>query len=584
MEKVEYLVKETPDTLCYRASCAKDDHEAQKFLLQAFGMKPDHVQTNYNLGLLYRKWGNIDEAMIHFTKVETFSDSLYHIGKLYLANGDQARALEKWEQGSKRGCLKCRAELVEYHFSNIKIDDPSSVEGFRKCNVDGIVPKFISESRYNYIAGVFWLTIGDRKHAQIRLSGSDYAEAHFLIWKHYLETPKDNLNYLAAASAKGHPEAMFEYGKKLIGQVGDFEKGVGLIIDSKFDGYLDYLFEVYKNRLEKGLVSLKPIKTVLPYDKLKNLAEIGEKTNLKRERPDSAFLEECADYHLTKSKVRILINKMYSGNNTTAQQKELFQRLLRFASEGDLDAKLQVARCYNSGNGVKMDRKEAEAWYRNAAENGCRQAQQQLAWWLRSGDEPTMEQLKESRTWTERCLELRQDEREVPDKEKYLRILKKVDNMIQEIKENEEEHKALILFKGPRREGRDEFLFQAARLFDQAEEGNLESAMLVGMVFGMTGMKDKNREWFDKAIQKKDDFPLSGPPEAGRTTTGGGQRCGEWESFPSKITPKDSQFRTVGQGIRAGEMEKDSYPKAEKLEEDDEEEFIDIASGLDNLD
>ncbi len=636
MTEIKYAVSETPDTLCYQASQAETDEDARVFLLKAAAMDPHHVQTNYNLALLYKKWGNTEQAMGHFNEVRLYQDSLYFLGKLYQSEGDNGMALCLWEDGSKNGCPKCQGELLEYHFKKVKINDPDSIEGFGKCKTNLCVPGVISQARMNYMMGIYYLVKKDIEGALRCFKMTECSDAKFMIWKNSMDNPVKNNQYRYEAAMAGHPEAMFEQGKWLIETGGDFTTAVQLIIDSRFPGYKDTLYDIYTKRLQERIAYLALIKDVLPPESIKALYRIGEKTNLKRLHPNPEFLEDCAEQGLTRSKIRIVINEINSGGCDTEKMKDLFQELIYYAHNHNVDAAVQVAKCYNSGKGVKMCQPQAEEWYRFAAEKGSREAQNMLAWWLRSGVEATRKDLEESKLWTNKCLELREGEKEVPEKEKYHKYLEHVDRLIKEIDEKEKEHKAALLFKGPRRVGRDQFLFQAAKLYDRAVDGgpemcnpDPEAAMLVGMVFGMTGMKDKNQEWFDKALQTrespveekiekvitsespeqeigkiitpkgeekvikvkkvacKDSWVCTRQPMGGKIP-GEGERVAVWEEFPkpptSKMTKKVEQVnKTLSVDTK--------FKKAEKLEvsdksdetDDEEEEFIDIASDLDKL-
>ena len=210
-----------------------------------------------------------------------------------------------------------------------------------------------------------------------------------------------------------------------------------------------------------------------------------------------------------------------------------------------MEAQLIVAKIYNIGEvEVEISQANAEKWYRIAAKAGSRVAQNQVAWWLRMGDEASIEELEESKRWSLMCLELRPEETHIPDEPMYLHHIKQVDLLIREAEVKAEAEKIRSIVEGPKRVGLDEFLIQATTLFNQASDGvDPESSMLVGMVYGMTGMSSKSKEWFDEMMKQRGDafpippthIPKTKQPEAGKST------------------------RPRGTGIRMGEMEKDAF-------------------------
>lgn len=558
MSNLKFEVEETPDTLCYRASCTDSTEDAQVFLLRAAAMNEYHVQTNYNLALIYQEWGNAEQAIIHFNMVRQYKDSRYHLGKLYRDNGNEWLGLAEWGAGSRDGCLKCQRELIEYYFGKIKIGVPDSGKTFKGCEIN-CIPEVITHARYNYMMGVYYLSIDSKQDAFESFSKSGTLDAKFMIWKYSLDTPVKNNQHLYEAAMAGHSESMFEHGKWLAETWDDFEVAVRLIIDSKFDGYQDCLFEIYKKHLTKKVVSLKQINEILPFHQIKELARIGEKTNLNQTNPDPDILKECAEQDLTSSKVRILIDMMCAGKNTTQQLEDLFQKLMFYVQMHDIDAIVQVAKCYNIGKGVEMDQEEATKWYRIAAEKGCRQAQNYLAWQLRTGATASRTDLEESKMWTNKCLELREGEKKVPYKDRYLRYLDRVDCLIKQIVEKEKKYKR----KSSDQKEKDQFLSQATKLYNQAIEGDLEAAMLVGMVFGMTGMKDKNQEWFDKAVRSRES-PPSKDDEINLDDNHLGERMEGMKLFSTPSSGKEkSKIDTDTKHI------------------DEEEDFVDVVSGLD---
>ncbi len=57
------------------------------------------------------------------------------------------------------------------------------------------------------------------------------------------------------------------------------------------------------------------------------------------------------------------------------------QKLKKKACTGDAEAQFELARCYDTGNGVKKDSAEAAKWYRMAAERGHADAQLNVGSW-----------------------------------------------------------------------------------------------------------------------------------------------------------------------------------------------------------
>ena len=55
------------------------------------------------------------------------------------------------------------------------------------------------------------------------------------------------------------------------------------------------------------------------------------------------------------------------------------QKLMRKANTGDAEAQFELARRYDTGNGVKKSYSEAAKWYRMAAERGNEKAQHSLS-------------------------------------------------------------------------------------------------------------------------------------------------------------------------------------------------------------
>jgi len=107
MSKLKFVVNETVDTLCEQASKLEDEGEAQILLLRAYALKPSDKTVNYNMGLLYQKWDNIDQAIRHFEDSFPVGESFFHLGNLYRQKGDDAKSNFHFENGRTAGCKKC---------------------------------------------------------------------------------------------------------------------------------------------------------------------------------------------------------------------------------------------------------------------------------------------------------------------------------------------------------------------------------------------------------------------------------------------------------------------------------------------
>lgn len=69
-----------------------------------------------------------------------------------------------------------------------------------------------------------------------------------------------------------------------------------------------------------------------------------------------------------------------------------FDSLLPLALSGDCDAQVEVARCYEFGEGVAANRDSAESWYLRAANANYAPAQWSLAWFYYQNDNKKMVQ------------------------------------------------------------------------------------------------------------------------------------------------------------------------------------------------
>ena len=111
MPKLEFIVNETIDTLCEKASKLDDEGEAQVLLLQAYAMKPNDKTVNYNLGILYQHWDNHCQAIKHFEQSIPIGESYFHLGNLYKKKGDILKSRESFINGEKNGCKKCSIDI-----------------------------------------------------------------------------------------------------------------------------------------------------------------------------------------------------------------------------------------------------------------------------------------------------------------------------------------------------------------------------------------------------------------------------------------------------------------------------------------
>ena len=55
------------------------------------------------------------------------------------------------------------------------------------------------------------------------------------------------------------------------------------------------------------------------------------------------------------------------------------EKLLKKAQQGDVDAQYRLGLCYHNGEGVKKDYAKAVGSYQKAAEQGCKDGQENLA-------------------------------------------------------------------------------------------------------------------------------------------------------------------------------------------------------------
>lgn len=98
-------------------------------------------------------------------------------------------------------------------------------------------------------------------------------------------------------------------------------------------------------------------------------------------------------------------NKNRSGNWQTTAEKNSVRVCLLLARQGDLEAQYYLGGCYEYGRGTKSDKKEAEKWYRLAATNGSAAAQNRLGDAYRFGYSIVAQDEKEAVRWYHQAAE-----------------------------------------------------------------------------------------------------------------------------------------------------------------------------------
>lgn len=423
----DFVLVESADTLCMDgiySECPKN------FFEQALELDPEHKITNYNMGIVEYYDGDKKIAFDYFSKASSIGYSDHYKG-IILREKNDLRYKNSFTEGHERGCCRCTKELIM-----IKCQEKDFFTVKQLC--DELSKESLEEDRKLLIQmGVTMIKSPD--YEKFGLECLEKAKDYYGIYLYYKQKGDIKEDYLSLAVKNCDKNSYYDWGEILI-QRKDISRGISFIYKSKTPESKQRLIDIFDYKIAKKEIDIDLVelmKKYLDHENYVRMMSAVEVYNLTLDYPNPHIVKECAELDFQTSKFLFLKEKIYSP--VGYKDMSFYFNEMKKLTDVMTEAKLELAKMYLVGKGTAVSQINSLQCYNEAALEGSREAQYYMSSYLKNLSDPRMDQLEESRLWILRCLQPRENEEETPNKEKYLRQLRVLEEMIENKKPNEEE-------------------------------------------------------------------------------------------------------------------------------------------------